>query len=485
MSQIFEESSSPISEAKMDISAGTPASNGSTCISPEKESDTNGIEHINGELITSQLEDEQQHQTEVTQGIDEKLNNYKNHGDIAKQRNEITIPTSPPSNNQIKATAITNLGQTRTPVSKHPLMSPTSITPDTQSPRRIVNYPDIVPDIDFSSDQFDRVHDLSDSMHHSAALNLSPEYLSDTDSEPDMSQYEAYVEPSFQTVALISNSVYKLSAQSIQNVKAASTRRKISVSADLLSDDISSVDTLSNQSFDDDMEHNLTSLSPSSSAMEDVTLNSKIENITIKAPEAHTTQPIPEYTAAEERRDSRHWQKITLPNGNTREIDMKVIDPYKRVLSHGGYLKAGGHNAIVIFSACHLPDRSRTDYNYVMDNLFLYVVKTLDQLVTEDYVLVYLHGGSNRGNVPPFPWLKQCYQLIDRRLRKSLKHLFLVHPTFWIKSMVWMSRPFISSKFWRKMIYVRSLNDLYKLVPLEKTAVPDKVKNYDSNKYSC
>lgn len=75
--------------------------------------------------------------------------------------------------------------------------------------------------------------------------------------------------------------------------------------------------------------------------------------------------------AAEESRDLRNWQKITLPDGRTRDIDMKVIEPYKRVLSHGGYLNAGGHNAIVVFSACHLPDRSRADYHYVMDNLFL------------------------------------------------------------------------------------------------------------------
>ena len=30
-----------------------------------------------------------------------------------------------------------------------------------------------------------------------------------------------------------------------------------------------------------------------------------------------------------------------------------------------------GFNAIVVFNACFLPDRSRHDYHYVMDNLFL------------------------------------------------------------------------------------------------------------------
>lgn len=56
---------------------------------------------------------------------------------------------------------------------------------------------------------------------------------------------------------------------------------------------------------------------------------------------------------------------------NVTQIDMKVIEPFKRVLSHGGYLTADCQNAIVVFSSCFLPDRSRPDYRYVMDSLFL------------------------------------------------------------------------------------------------------------------
>lgn len=105
---------------------------------------------------------------------------------------------------------------------------------------------------------------------------------------------------------------------------------------------------------------------------------------------------------------------------------------------------------------------------------------TLEQLVTEDYVLLYLHGGSCKSNVPSFPWLKRCYQMLDRRLRKSLKNVYMVHPTFWLKSLLWMSRPFISSKFWRKLVYVKNLEELYSLLPsVETQAVPDKVKIFD------
>lgn len=76
-------------------------------------------------------------------------------------------------------------------------------------------------------------------------------------------------------------------------------------------------------------------------------------------------------SVAEERKRTTHWQSMVLPDGGSRVIDMRVIEPYKRVFSHGGYLRAGGHTAIVIFSACFLPNKSRVDYDYVMDNLFL------------------------------------------------------------------------------------------------------------------
>ncbi|TMW52156.1 hypothetical protein DOY81_002715 [Sarcophaga bullata] len=340
-----------------------------------------------------------------------------------------------------------------------------------------------------------------------AAFRASSPDLLSSGSEMNVSQYQATVDTNYQTVALMPRKDLNDGAQNkhLKNAKKA--------------EDISSLDSISNHSFDGDEEHNLASLSPSSSLIDgldddvdddddddcegpeilpddDMDDDQQFDHITghiTPTPGRSLNSPcinfpdnpqLPQYSAAEERRDSRNWQKITLPDGRTRDIDMRVIEPYKRVLSHGGYLKAGGHNAIVIFCACHLPDRSRTDYSYVMDNLFLYVVKTLEQLVTDDYVLIYLHGGSSRRNMPPFPWLKKCYQLLDRRLRKSLKNMYLVHPTFWIKSIIWMTRPFVSTKFWRKLVYVKSLDELSQYVTaLEKAAIPEKVKQYDSKKH--
>ncbi|KAJ8978187.1 hypothetical protein NQ317_007990 [Molorchus minor] len=129
-------------------------------------------------------------------------------------------------------------------------------------------------------------------------------------------------------------------------------------------------------------------------------------------PDDNIPEPIEPLSAAEERRHARYWQRMVLPGGEQRTIDMRVIEPYKRVLSHGGYLMAGGHTAIVLFSACYLPDRSRIDYDYVMDNLFLIdsdVIKHEFSENSKEY-----KNFTRKENL-----LKNCY-LYDKKLDEAV-----------------------------------------------------------------
>lgn len=185
----------------------------------------------------------------------------------------------------------------------------------------------------------------------SAFRDLSPDKMASSGSEQDLSQYHASVTPSFQSVALMSRPLPTSSNEQRDQSKCIQ---------DALSD-VSSVESFSNRSFDDDFNPNAISGSPTSSLFDNNISREDIECALEDQFDYPTIAP-----------DSTHTkQKIIMPDGKTREIDMKVIEPYKRVLSHGGYLKTAGHNAIIIFSACYLPDRSRTDYHYVMDSLFL------------------------------------------------------------------------------------------------------------------
>ncbi|XP_030367955.1 protein prune homolog 2 isoform X3 [Strigops habroptila] len=185
------------------------------------------------------------------------------------------------------------------------------------------------------------------------------------------------------------------------------------------------------------------------------------------------SESIPEYTAEEEREDNRLWRTVVIGEQEQR-IDMKVIEPYKKVISHGGYY-GDGLNAIIVFAACFLPDSSRTDYNYVMENLFLYVISTLELMVAEDYMIVYLNGATPRSRMPGLGWMKKCYQMIDRRLRKNLKSFIIVHPSWFIRTILAVTRPFISSKFRSKIQYVNTLAELHEMIPMEYVHIPDSI----------
>uniref|UniRef100_V9KWM1 BCL2/adenovirus E1B 19 kDa protein-interacting protein 2 n=1 Tax=Callorhinchus milii TaxID=7868 RepID=V9KWM1_CALMI len=179
----------------------------------------------------------------------------------------------------------------------------------------------------------------------------------------------------------------------------------------------------------------------------------------------------------EESEDGKLWRVFQIGEQEYR-VDMGAVDPYKAVISHGGCF-GEGITAIIMFSSCYLPENSQPDYEYIMENLFRYVIGTLELLVPDNYIIVYLNGATTRNRVPSISWLKQCYQTIDRRLRKNLKSLIVVHPSWIIKAMLAIIRPFISSKFSRKIQFVSNLHELSQLIPMEHVHIPESIKEYD------
>uniref|UniRef100_A0A670KHK6 ATCAY kinesin light chain interacting caytaxin n=1 Tax=Podarcis muralis TaxID=64176 RepID=A0A670KHK6_PODMU len=169
--------------------------------------------------------------------------------------------------------------------------------------------------------------------------------------------------------------------------------------------------------------------------------------------------------------NGRLWRTVIIGEQEHR-IDLQMIKPYMKVVTHGGYY-GEGLNAIIVFAACYLPDSSLPDYHYIMENLFLYVISSLELLVAEDYMIVYMNGATPRRRMPGIGWLKKCYQMIDRRLRKNLKALIIVHPSWFIRTVLAISRPFISVKFINKIQYVHTLEELSQSIPMEHVQIPD------------
>ncbi|XP_030043429.1 bcl-2/adenovirus E1B 19 kDa-interacting protein 2-like protein isoform X2 [Microcaecilia unicolor] len=170
----------------------------------------------------------------------------------------------------------------------------------------------------------------------------------------------------------------------------------------------------------------------------------------------------------------RKW-RIFLMGDEEHKVDMTIIEPYKRVISHGGYY-GDGLNVVVLFASCYLPESNTPNYQYIMDNLFRYIIGTLELMVAESYMLVYLNGATPRNKIPSISWIKQCYQTIDRRLKKNLKALIIVHPTWYMRALMAIVRPFISSKFGRKVQFMSSLWELSQLVSLDQLHIPECIR---------
>lgn len=155
--------------------------------------------------------------------------------------------------------------------------------------------------------------------------------------------------------------------------------------------------------------------------------------------------------------------------------DFLANDDFSDIARHNCVEVAGddhlGRRIITIY-ACRLPADSNRLHHL---RLLKYIMFTLNQFVDNDYVLVYFHVGLNSRNKPKLSFLYQAYRAFDRRYKKNLKALFLVHPTNFIRIVWQLFKPVISIKFGRKMRYVNYLNELEQYMHLEQLLIPKQV----------
>lgn len=101
----------------------------------------------------------------------------------------------------------------------------------------------------------------------------------------------------------------------------------------------------------------------------------------------------------------------------------------------------------------------------------------MEPYVHDDYVIVYFHQGLNEANKPSIQFLWNSYkELLDRKLKKNIKRLYVVHPT-WTIRMIWnFFKPFISEKFKDKLVYISSLDQLGPELGLNQLNLPENIK---------
>jgi len=154
-------------------------------------------------------------------------------------------------------------------------------------------------------------------------------------------------------------------------------------------------------------------------------------------------------------------------------------DDFTDIARHGIIEVVGDDVAgrkVIVISACRLPGNKNFDHQ----RFLRYLMHTLDAYVDMDYSLVYFHFGLTSKNKPPLRWLWEVYKALDRRYKKNLKSLYLVHPTNFIR-VVWnFFKPIISVKFGRKVQYVNYLHELEQHMDLERLPVPKQVVDHNA-----
>ncbi|XP_034061298.1 rho GTPase-activating protein 1 [Gymnodraco acuticeps] len=124
--------------------------------------------------------------------------------------------------------------------------------------------------------------------------------------------------------------------------------------------------------------------------------------------------------------------------------------PFYDIARHQIIEVAGDDNfgrKVIVFNACRMPPHHQLDHH----KLLMYLKGTLDQYVESDYTLIYFHHGLTSENKPSLSWLRDAYREFDRKYKKNIKALYIVHPTMFIKTLLILFKPFISLKFGRKI----------------------------------
>ncbi|KAI4831732.1 hypothetical protein KUCAC02_001261 [Chaenocephalus aceratus] len=116
--------------------------------------------------------------------------------------------------------------------------------------------------------------------------------------------------------------------------------------------------------------------------------------------------------------------------------------PFYDIARHQIIEVAGDDNfgrKVIVFNACRMPPHHQLDHH----KLLMYLKGTLDQYVESDYTLIYFHHGLTSENKPSLSWLRDAYREFDRKYKKNIKALYIVHPTMFIKTLLILFKPFI------------------------------------------
>ncbi|XP_057947973.1 uncharacterized protein LOC131143722 [Malania oleifera] len=114
-----------------------------------------------------------------------------------------------------------------------------------------------------------------------------------------------------------------------------------------------------------------------------------------------------------------------------------------------------------------------------LERFVLYVVKEFEPLIQKPYSIVYFHSAASLQLQPDLGWMKRLQQILGRKHQRNLHAIYVLHPTFGLRTAIFGLQLFVDSVVWKKVVYVDRLVQLFKYVPREQLTIPDFVFQHD------
>ncbi|KIM45092.1 hypothetical protein M413DRAFT_329932 [Hebeloma cylindrosporum] len=124
---------------------------------------------------------------------------------------------------------------------------------------------------------------------------------------------------------------------------------------------------------------------------------------------------------------------------------------------------------MVVLNASALPDPQVVSYDLLLARILSY----LHLYVEADYTIIFFAAGSK--HAPSWNWVWKAYRSLNRKYRKNLKQLYIVHSSFFSKMLFSLAGAIISPKFFRKITYITTLSELAEHIPLTQIDIPPAV----------
>ncbi|KAL0073288.1 Rho GTPase activation protein [Phycomyces blakesleeanus] len=127
----------------------------------------------------------------------------------------------------------------------------------------------------------------------------------------------------------------------------------------------------------------------------------------------------------------------------------------------------GQGRPVIVLCACQLPNPDVMDYDTVL----------ADTLTESEYVLAFF--ASPAYYRPSWMWLLKVYRALDRKYKKNLKALYVVHLEGAFRYIFDFANRLMSPKFAEKLFYISHLENLDPILPLRNLNLPQPVIDYE------